>query len=65
MAEIRTDRRLLEKFKAAAGKPMTAEEIHKQRLSFVMGMLEPNSTLTRQEVERMLLEKEGKQPAAA
>lgn len=65
MADIRTDGRLLAKLKETAGKPMTAEEIQKQRVSFVMGTLDTESTLTRGEVERMLLQREGKQLTAA
>jgi hypothetical protein len=65
MADIRTDGRLLAKLKEAAGKPMTAEEIRNQRISYVMGTLDTESTLTRDEVERMLLQREGKQLTAA
>ncbi len=65
MPDIQTDRRLLQRLKEMAGKPMTAEEIHTQRVSFVMGTLESDSTLTRDEVERMLLQRDGKQQTAA
>ncbi|MCA3575290.1 MAG: hypothetical protein IOC86_15335 [Aestuariivirga sp.] len=65
MTEVLTDVRVLAKLKEAAGKPMTAEEIQKQRISYIMGTLDTESTLTRDEVERMLLKREGKQLTAA
>ena len=37
-----------------ADKPLTLEEIRAQRLSFVMGMLPRETTLTREEVKELL-----------
>ena len=38
----------------SARKSLTIEEIREQRLSFVMGMLSHNSTMTREEVRQIL-----------
>ncbi|MCY3728584.1 MAG: hypothetical protein OXF97_06270 [Nitrospira sp.] len=45
--------------KRAASKPMTKEEVRKQRLSFVYGQLPSSSTLTREEVAKLLDAREG------
>lgn len=37
-----------------AGERMTAEEVRKQKISFIMGSLGENSTLTRERVEAEL-----------
>ena len=64
MNALQTDSRLLAKLKESAGAPMTADEIHRQRVSYVMGTLNADSTLTREKVEALLLAKEGKGTAA-
>ncbi|MDE2786601.1 MAG: hypothetical protein OXL37_08060 [Chloroflexota bacterium] len=38
----------------SARESLTIEEIREQRLSFVMGMLSRNSTMTREEVRKLL-----------
>jgi hypothetical protein len=40
--------------RSVEGPPMTPDEIREQRLSFVMGMLPSDSTLTREEVRKQL-----------
>jgi hypothetical protein len=64
MNHLHTDGNLLKKLREAAGKPMSSDEIHKQRVSYVMGMLSANSAITRECVEQHLLEREGKKTAA-
>ena len=34
------------------------EEIHKRRVSFIVGSMKPNSTVTREEIERILTKQE-------
>ena len=53
------DKALEARMKRAAGKPMTKEEVRKQRLSFVYGQLPSSSTLTREEVAQLLDAREG------
>lgn len=53
------DKALEARMKRAASKPMTKEEVRKQRLSFVYGQLPSSSTLTREEVAKLLDAREG------
>lgn len=56
----KTDTRLLRKLKQAAKKELTADEIQQQRISFVFGNLPKDSTLTSDQVERVLARLDGK-----
>lgn len=51
---------LTERLKAAAARPMTSEELWRQRVSFVYGQLGADSTLTKPEVEAILARHEGR-----
>ena len=42
-----------------AGKPLTKKEIRAQRVSWVMGMLPHDSTMTREQVEELLSQRYG------
>ena len=50
---------LLEALKAAAGRPMTAEQIRQQKVSFILGTLSSDSDDTREEVDAHLRKREG------
>lgn len=63
MTELKTDPAVLRALRAAASKELTAEEINKQRVSFIMGTLKPESTLTRAHVQSILHKQQGKVPA--
>jgi hypothetical protein len=63
MTELKTNKSLLEKLRKAATCVPTAEELERQRVSFVMGSLGKNSTATRAQVEEMLAKQEGKKRA--
>ena len=43
----------------AAGKPMTPEMIREQKISFILGTLGDDSTITRKEIEAYLDQKMG------
>lgn len=43
-------------------RPLTPEEVYKQRISFIVGSLPANSKVTREEIERVLAEEEGRKP---
>ena len=45
--------------KAAAGRPMTAERIRQQKVSFILGTLGSDSSMTRKQVEDRLAKYEG------
>ena len=44
---------------AAAGRPMTAEQIRQQKVSFILGTLGSDSSMTRKQVEDRLAKYEG------
>lgn len=48
--QIATDPRLLDRLRTAASRPMTPERRLKQRVSFIMGGLPEDSTVTRERV---------------
>jgi hypothetical protein len=63
MTDLKTDESLLKKLRDATTRVPTAEELEKQRVSFVMGSLGRQSTATRAQVEEMLAKQEGKKRA--
>jgi hypothetical protein len=63
MTELKTSKELLQALRNSATRLPTAEELEKQRVSFVMGSLGKNSTATRAQVEEMLAKQEGKKRA--
>lgn len=50
---------LEEALKAAAGRPMTAEQIRQQKVSFILGTLGSDSDDTHEEVDAHLRKREG------
>lgn len=60
MTEVRTDPRLLEVLREAAGRSMTAAEVREQRISFVMSAMSEGSEVSRAEVGRIIDEREGR-----
>ena len=50
----RTDPQVLKTLRDAAGRPMAPEERLKQMVSFIMGTMSEGSTITREEVKRMI-----------
>lgn len=60
MPEIKTNRALMDALHRAARKQLTAEEIRKQRISFILGSLSDDSTITKEQVENVLKKLEGR-----
>ena len=50
------DKKVLDAFKKASARKMTPEERHQQKVSFIMGTIGSDSTLTREDVQRILEE---------
>jgi hypothetical protein len=63
MTELKTKESLLEALRKSATRVPTAEELEKQRISFVMGSLGRKSTASRAQVQEMLDKQEGKKRA--
>lgn len=59
MSDVKTRASLLEALRQAAERPMTADEIARQRVSFVMGALGDKSNLTRARVQEILAQQDG------
>lgn len=62
--DLKTDSGLLERLALAAKQTITREELHEQRVSFIMGGLPEASTVTREHIERVLAQIEGESVAA-
>jgi hypothetical protein len=60
MTELKTSELLLAALEEASKRELTAEELNKQRVSFIMGSLKESSTVTRSRFEEVLAEQEGK-----
>jgi hypothetical protein len=54
MTELKTEESTLQALQAAALRPLTSAELWQQRVSFVMGSLGANSSLTREKIEQIL-----------
>lgn len=60
MTKLKTNEALLRALEAAASGKLTADELHEQRVSFVMGSLKSTSGVTRAQVENVISEQEGR-----
>lgn len=58
MTDLKTNQSLLKALEQAT-RPLTAEERHRQRVSFIMGSLKPESSITRAQIESVLANQEG------
>ena len=63
MTRLHTAASLLRALKDASSRPLSADELRKQRVSFIMGSLKDSSTVTRARVREILAEQEGKKVA--
>jgi hypothetical protein len=63
MTELKTKESTLLALKDAARRPLTSEEVRKQRISFVMGSLDSENSMTREKVEKILAEQRGVEAA--
>jgi hypothetical protein len=64
MFGLQTDANLLRRLREAARQPLTKEELHRQKVSFVYGNLPSDSTITREQVEAVISGCEGETVAA-
>lgn len=54
MVDLKTPPALLEALRKAATRDLTASELHSQKVSFIMGMVNEKSGITRSQVEKEL-----------
>jgi hypothetical protein len=60
MTDLKTSDSLLDALKRAAAYKPTAEELERQRVSFILGSLREESTVTRERVQEVLAQQEGR-----
>lgn len=63
MTDLHTNEKLLEKLRESRNRQLTEDELYKQRVSFIMGSLSDNSTVTRAQVTKVLADFEGRKSA--
>ncbi len=56
---LKTNEALLSKLKHAASHKPSSAEILDQRVSFVFGLLKPDSGMTREQVRKVIVDQEG------
>jgi molecular chaperone DnaK (HSP70) len=59
MSDLMTDPKVLLRLEEAARRALTAAQVHRQKVSFIMGSLGDDSTITRSKVEEVLRRLEG------
>ena len=64
MIDLHTSASLLSKLSESAAREMTENELRSQRISYVMGTLKEDSSVTREQVKEILARHEGKKTAA-
>lgn len=63
MTDLKTNEVLLRNLRTAASRELTAEDLYKQRVSFIMGSLSDSSSVTRAQVTKALADIEGRKSA--
>ena len=58
-SQIKTNEKVVNALKAAAGRKMTAEELREQKASFIYGMLSADSGVTKAQIKEFVKEHEG------
>jgi hypothetical protein len=61
MTDLKTQEALLGALREASARAVTPEELHAQRVSFIMGSVKAESGITREQVQRVLAKQEGSQ----
>ena len=59
MKEIKSDERLLQALRNAARQKQTPEESHRQRVSYIIGVLGRRSGITKEKIEQVLARRDG------
>ncbi len=59
MTGLKTDPKLITALRKAAGKTLSKETLHQQKVSFIFGSLGKDSTITRAKIEQELQKLEG------
>ncbi|WP_201829514.1 hypothetical protein [Microvirga zambiensis] len=60
MTDLRTDESLLARLKRATSRNPSRAQVERQRISFIMGSLPEESDMTREQIQDVLEQQEGK-----
>lgn len=63
MTDLKTPQYLLDALRDAGARPVGPEELHAQRVSFIMGSVKAESGITREQVQQVLAKQEGAKKA--
>lgn len=63
MTHLKTPQPLLDALREASSRPVSPEELHAQRVSFIMGSVKAESGITREQVQQVLARQEGSSKA--
>ena len=64
MTKLHTDKALLDALRKSSSRTPSHEQLEKQRLSFVLGILPEENHMTRDEVQSVIERQEGRKLAA-
>ncbi len=64
MRDLHTDPAILRALRAAVGRELTPEEVEQQRISFVLGSLKHDSSVTRPQIRTILARQAGRKTPA-
>ena len=64
MTDLKTSQSLLDALREASSRPVSPEELHAQRVSFIMGSVKADSGITREQVQQVLAKQEGSKKAS-
>lgn len=64
MTELKTSQSLLDALRKASSQKVSSDELHAQRVSFIMGTVKGASGITRQQVQQVLAKQEGSTKAS-
>jgi hypothetical protein len=62
MPDLKTSQPLLDALREAASRKVSSEELHAQRVSFIMGSV--NTGITREQIQQELAKQEGSKKAS-
>ena len=63
MTELKTDAALLAALRKATTRTLSADELHRQKVSFILGSVKESSGITREQIEKQLAREAGRTTA--
>ena len=63
MENLQTSPELLARMRAAASSPSSEDDLYRQRISFIMGAVNADNNITKEDIEHVLAQHEGRKIA--